>query len=287
MGYQHIENLYKCPEFRRCYALEKIHGMSAWIEGTPSPENRVSFHPGQPPYGKISVERFKALFPSDLIENIRTATVSYDGIRIFGELFGASVTKKHKIYGEELRFLAFDVQIDGRWLSVPQAEEFVRDLGLGFVPYEEGPLTIEWLESQRDRPSLVATVPDAIREGIVIRPIYEMIKANGERLIAKFKRDEFRETASPRPVREIDPAVLEEAEAVAKEWVTEERLQHVLQKVEVSTQQDTGVVVRAMLEDVKREAHGEVVWSNSVEKAISKETAALFLASLIIARREA
>lgn len=204
-----------------------------------------------------------------------TVFSSDDDVVVYGEAFGGKQQGMSHVYGKQLRFVAFDVKKGDMWLDVPSAESAVKALGLDFVPYERGPLTIEWLNEQRDRPSLLAVVPDAIREGIVIRPIYECVYKTGERVIFKHKRDEFRETATP---REVDPSklvVLEEANAVATEWVTPMRLQHVLQKTPYNGPADTGRVIKAMVEDVRLESPGEVVWSKDVEKAIGKATVKL------------
>ena len=116
-----------------------------------------------------------------------------------------------------------------------------------------------------------------MKEGIVIKPIRECRNNRGERVICKHKRDEFKETKTP---REVDPEklkVLEDAEKIAEEWVVDMRLRHVLDKI--SAPLDiclTGEVIKAMVEDVKLESAGEVVWSRDVAKAIGKKTAQLF-----------
>ena len=104
------------------------------------------------------------------------------------------------------------------------------------------------------------------REGIVIRPPFEVRKNNGERIIAKHKGQAFAERTTPQAV--LDPGrlkVLADAEAIANEWVTEQRLSHVLQHivaepdptVSVIGMEQMGDVIKAMIEDVEREAKGE------------------------------
>ena len=41
-------------------------------------------------------------------------------------------------------------------------------------------------------------------KGVVLRPLIEVTLNNGDRIICKHKCEEFRETATPRPV--VDPA---------------------------------------------------------------------------------
>ncbi|MCK5603842.1 hypothetical protein KAR91_18285, partial [Candidatus Pacearchaeota archaeon] len=117
------------------------------------------------------------------------------------------------------------------------------------------------------------------REGIVIRPILELMDNRGDRFVAKHKCDEFRETKKIRTVSPEKLQVLKEAKAIAKEWVTEQRLLHVLDKVFASdehTIERIRNVIMAMTEDVFREAKGEIVESREAKKAIGKMTASLF-----------
>ena len=268
MGYQHIENLYKAPEIFQCYALEKIHGTSAHLTYQ---QGQLRLSPGGEDH-----TRFAALFDRvTLRASLAARFTAADAVVIHGEAFGGTQQGMAATYGDALRFLPFDVRQNGTWLDVPAAEALCRALGLGFVPYERGPLTLEWLDAQRDRDSLVAVGPGHIREGVVVRPIRELTYPTGERFLFKHKRDEFRETATPRAVDAGRVAVLAEAEAIAREWVTPMRLAHVLQRVPYRSARDTPAVIRAMQEDVRREAGDEVVWSPDAEKAIARTTAAL------------
>ena len=54
------------------------------------------------------------------------------------------------------------------------------------------------------------------------------------------------------------------------------RLNHVLDKIKDHDITKLGIVINAMLGDIKREGEGEIVWSKSVEKQIGKETARLY-----------
>ena len=61
------------------------------------------------------------------------------------------------------------------------------------------------------------------------------------------------------------------------EWVTPMRLQHVLDKLPHATgMEQTRDVIFAMLEDVEREANGEIVFSQDAKKSIGTRTATLF-----------
>lgn len=268
----HIENLYRVPELLECYALEKVHGTSSHIAYR---QGKVLFHAGG-----VSHQNFVDLFNEGfLVQKFQEKFLETDEVGIYGESFGGKLQGMSETYGKELRFLAFDVKINGKWLDVPAAEGLAGEFGIGFVPYERGPLCLSWLDEQRDKPSLVAVPSDKfqMREGIVIRPIHEMFYKDGSRVITKHKRPEFRETKS---VRHVEVSAEEaqkwaDAEAIAEEWVTPMRLQHVLQRVPFNSPKDIGNIIREMMEDVKREGGGEFEWSKDIGKFVGKYTVKL------------
>lgn len=285
MGYLHIDNLYKNQTvlaFRRCFALEKVHGTSAHIAWR---DGKVHLSPG----GE-SAERFAALF--DVAALTATFTeIGHDVVTVYGEAYGGKQQGMSATYGKSLAFIVFDVQVGETWLAVPNAVDVAERLGLEFVPHIEGPADIGFLDQERDADSEVAIRrgigPGKKREGIVIRPLVEFTDNRGNRVIAKHKRDEFRETATPRTV--VDPArqkVLDDADAIAQEWVTDMRLRHVLDKLGAGVGMErTRDVITAMVEDVEREAAGEIVMSAEARKAISSRAAAMFKATFQAALR--
>lgn len=279
MGYLHIDNLYKNQRIlslRECYALEKIHGTSAhvrWAGG------ELHFFGGGEKH-----ERFASLFNADtLAASFRG--IGHDPMVVYGEAYGGKQQGMAHRYGPDLRFVAFDVQIGESWLDVPQAADVVANLGLEFVHWVKVPTELDALNTERDAPSEQAkrngiTEPQN-REGIVLRPLFEMKFNNGARLIAKHKRDDERETKSPRPV--IDPAklqVFQQAQQIADEWVTPTRLEHVIDKLPGVQIEQMREVIAAMTEDVLREGAGEIVDSREARAAIGKKTAELFKARL-------
>ncbi len=265
MGYLHINNLYKDQDillFRECFALEKIHGTSA----------HLVFKGGQLGFfsGGANYEQFVKLFDTELLLSRFTGTAT-----VYGEAYGGKLQGMGDTYGRQMRFVAFDVRIGDCWLSVPQAVAFCQQLSLEFVHYERVPTDIESLNAQRDADSVQAVRngmgPGHMREGVVLRPLIEVTRNNATRLIVKHKRDEFRETKTRREVTPERLAVLDTAKAIAEEWVTPMRLDHVLN----GTPPDMGhlnTLIPAMIADIKREAEGELVWTKDVEKAIGKAT---------------
>lgn len=286
MSYAHIDNLYKNQAillFRECYATEKIHGTSAhvaWKDG-----KVTLFSGGESP------ERFAKLFAPDEMVS-RFAALGHDEVTVYGEAYGGSCQGMSATYGKELRFVAFEVQVGETWLNVENAADVASKLGVEFVHYEKISTDLAAIDAQRDADSVQAvrngTGPGHKREGIVLRPLLEFRDHRGDRIIAKHKRDEFKETATP---REVDPAkakALADAESIALEWVTDMRLTHVLDKIPTPhAPEQTGMVIKAMVEDVLREGAGEFVDTKDARKAIGSRAAAMFKKCLLSALRAA
>lgn len=274
MGYIHIPNLYKVQDillFKQCFALEKIHGTSARLSW--NPEKGLRFFSGGAPY-----VNFLALFDQDaLVEKFKNC-FGQQKVVVYGEAYGGKCQGMSKTYGPDLRFVAFDVKIEDCWLCVPQAEKIVQELGLEFVAYNLIDTSLEGIDYQRDLPSIQSqrngiSGPQA-REGVVLRPLIEVTKNNGERIIAKHKGIAFSETKTPREVSPEALKIIEDIQAAVDEWVTPMRLTHVMDKFpDLVLPEQTGLVLKAMVEDVLREGEGEIVNSREFCRAISKKTA--------------
>lgn len=278
MGYLHISNLYKEQTillFKECYAMEKIHGTSAHI-GWKYNEKKMYFFAG----GE-SHEKFLALFNHDELRAKFQGMFPDIDVVIFGEAYGGKQQGMSHTYGKDLKFIVFDVKVGDNWLNVPNAEDVAHKLGLEFVHYAKIPTDLEALNQHRDFSSVQAyrngCGDDKKREGIVLRPLIEMRTNNGDRVICKYKPDEFNETKTKREVSPEQLQVLEDAKAIAEEWVTPMRLEHVLQKFPADVNMESmGEIIKAMIEDVNREAKGEIVESKEVNKAIGGKAVQLF-----------
>lgn len=278
MGYMHINNLYKYQDilvFKWLYALEKIHGTSANIRYK---DGIIQYHSGGESY-----QRFVGLFNEpELLAKFQTLPMEMEVV-IYGEAYGGKQQGMSGTYGKELKFVAFDVTVDDKWLTVPKAEKFVTDLGLRFVYYTvvNTDNNLEQIEAQKNAPSVEAERngmgADKLREGIVLRPPFECFDDHNNRMIIKHKRDEFRETASPRVVKTSEELEkIAEVNRIADEWVTEMRLTHILDKLGEIGMEDIPKLIKAMNEDIAREGEGEFVPSKEAERAIGKATVALF-----------
>lgn len=259
--------------------MEKIHGTSAHISWSVS-NKQVKFSSG----GE-SHEKFIKLFDVSLLtEKFSDIFVTSDAI-IYGEAYGGKQQGMSDTYGKELKFIGFEVKVGDLWLSIPNAEGVCKSLNIDFVDYIKCSTNLDVLNSERDKDSVQAIRNGCgegkIREGIVLKPLIELTTNNGGRVIAKHKRDEFKETKTPREVSPEQFEIMTNAKAIADEWVTEMRLKHVLDKLPQGINvESTKLVIDAMVDDVYREAKGEIIESREVTKFIGSNAAKMFQAHI-------
>jgi hypothetical protein len=278
MGYLHINNLYKSQSillFKECYAMEKIHGTSAHISWNFT-NKVVNFSSG----GE-SHENFIKLFDQEFLKAKFIEVFPDIDVVIFGEAYAGKQQGQSHVYGKQPKFIGFDVKVGDYWLAVPNAEDVCKQFNIEFVHYRKIEVNLENLTAERDMDSVQA-VRNGMgyghrREGIVLRPLVEMRINNGDRVICKYKPDEQMETKTKREVSEEQLKVLSDAKAIAEEWVTNLRLEHILQKFPADVSMESmGEVIKAMIEDVYREGKGEIVESKEVGKAIGGKAVQLF-----------
>src|SRR5258708_26557369 len=114
MGYMHIQNLYSCQDvlaFKRCYALEKVHGCSGSVVFEVLKQD-LGYDDGAE-----GMEAFKTMFPNDLYAKMKALGAAK--VAVFGEVYGGSCQHMSAVYGKGKKFIVFDVQIDDMWLAVP------------------------------------------------------------------------------------------------------------------------------------------------------------------------
>lgn len=296
MGYLHIDNLYKNQtvlEVGELYALEKIHGTSAHVRYK---AGELQFFSGGEKHSN-----FVALFDQDFLK-IAFESLGLDEIIVYGEAYGGKQQGMKKTYGDQLKFVVFDVKFNGNWLTVPAAEQVAKFLKMEFVHYVKIEAKLSEIDRERDADSVQA-IRNGMgeghkREGVVLRPLEELVDDRNNRIIAKHKRAEFIETKTPREVNPDKKLIQLQSKAAAQEWVTPMRLQHVLNNVlvfkklrekndtVVLSMEDTKFVIEFMVEDIKREAQGEIIEDPETIKAIGRLTACLYKQTFVDALKE-
>ena len=296
MAYRHINNLYRDKTvlmFKRLWAMEKIHGTSANLsftfhndENTGIPYHTVKYFSGGEKH-----ERFIQLFNNDELITKALQLGFNKSFTVYGEAYGGKQQGMSETYGKELKFVAFEVKIGEKFVDVPFAEQVCQKLGLEFVHYEEIDADPEIIDRLANAPSVQAKRngvenPKLPREGVVLRPLVEFLHPDGVgRIMAKHKNDIYKEREhAPKLQSPEELKVLEDAKTIAQEWVTPMRLEHVLDKLKAEgvelDEKQMNKIIKAMIEDVEREAEGEIISNKHTRKAISKKTAKLVMKKL-------
>jgi hypothetical protein len=286
MSYMHINNLYKDNTvlmFKQIIASEKVHGTSAHVAYNAETDSLTFFS------GWAKHEAFLKVFdPEALLTVFRQNAVEH-GVKkivVYGEAYGGSMQGMSHTYGPNLMFIAFEVCVDDYWMDPMQAERVATRLGFEFVPYRIIDATEEAINAEMFSDSEVAIRRGMgtghMREGVVLRPLVELQLQNGGRLIVKHKRPEFAERESTPKISDPEKQkILEDAQAIADEWVNAVRLEHVLDAFPDVQMADMNKVIHAMIEDVEREAEGEIVTGKEVRSAIGKKTAKLLKSRIV------
>lgn len=294
MGYRKISNLtFEHPIllFKEVFASEKIHGTSSHItfkrNETDNKWSVFIFAGGIKHDNFLFMLNTKYRLSTDVLAKFSELFLEKTDVKeviIYGEGYGGACQKMHDVYGD-LNFVAFEVLEDDHWYNITRAHALVTKIGLDFVHFERGPATIEWLNSQRDKPSEQSKKnkisENGESEGIVVRPVIEVYDEKGGRFIAKYRKDKFRETASVRKLTEEDAKVFEIANEIAEEWATDMRLTHVLSALAASGHknlsiENTSLVLSKMVEDISLECGSEIQWSREAIKAIKGKTSTMF-----------
>lgn len=213
--------------------------------------------------------------------NLRSRIASYrdqhpaiTSFAIYGEVCGWKCSDLH--YGRtaedkpEVRLFG-EVVVNGRFLDFDAASNTLQELFVGMSPSDlmvptlyRGRPNLDVFKKLRDQPSAMAATRGVaqISEGIVIRPTREALsKSTLNRLIAKYKSPLYEERKS---LRDKDPSTLPTyvtAYDLLADFVTDERIRHVIAKAESS-----GMVIDVrkvkdlcglLYDDVRKESVGE------------------------------
>ncbi len=223
--------------FKQLYAMEKIHGTSAHISFIYD-ELKGEYEVDYFSGGEKH-DNFVKIFHTGRLKGMSLNLGFMKSFTVYGEAYGGKQQGMSETYGKELKFVAFEVKIGDNFVDVPFAYQVCTKLGIEFV------------------------------------------HPNGGRIMAKHKNDIYKEREhAPKLQTKEQLKVLEDATAIAQEWVTLMRLVHVLDKLKAQSlkleMKQMNKIILAMVEDVEREAKGEILENKYTRKAIGKKTVKLF-----------
>lgn len=181
------------------YATEKVDGTNLNIvyDG-----NHISYtgHTDKNIWNPEVEEWIKSKFQTPEFEQMCEQRFGENEIKLCGELIGPKI--KNNFYRlEDYKFILFDIHNDtsNTWWNREFVEENAKDLNLDIVPLigdatKFSELRLESKNTLKEWTYLLKTsvwyskiCPSIELEGFVVRPMMELLKANGERVIYKIK----------------------------------------------------------------------------------------------------
>lgn len=193
--YTDVENLRNFPlvfaEGEEVVVTEKIHGTNCrlgWIEG-------------ELMAGSMSVRRAR---PERLADSLYWQPMELSGVQalleslgqnarqviLYGEVFGSRVQNLN--YGQigVLGFRAFDLLIEGKYLDTDSFLAACAEFGVPTVPVlYRGPYALETIKALSEGATTLRA--DHIREGVVVKPVYERMDPKVGRVCLKYIGDPY------------------------------------------------------------------------------------------------
>jgi hypothetical protein len=286
--YPHLESLYKHAEIldeEEVIVTEKLHGTNGrigYVEGkvVVGSRNR-NLSAGDDNAGFYDWVQ-KMCIPQKMEEKLSQEQKD-QGIIFCGEFFGGNIQKEIK-YHDEKDFRVFAIRVGEDFIPWDAIYTTCAGLAMGVVPviYTGKPDRAK-LVDLRQGPSMIN--PKEPREGIVVVPTVPKRDRKGEWMIYKLKSPEFEERASLSHSKpNLDNGAYLSARAFANEFVTEQRLSHVIdhlkeQGTEASTIKEIRFVLEEMSRDIKREGEKQIpenVKWDIIAREITRLTSAMY-----------
>lgn len=181
-----------------------------------------------------------------------------NSVRVYGELFGANI-QKGVDYGEEKKFLVFDVEVNDVLMSQKYLLELFKELGLThhLVPVLDIVKGLEEALNYNTKfDTLLMNKGDNISEGVVIKPYNQVYSfEDGSPFYLKKKNEEFIQRAKQR-VKETDNHSDEyvQVRELYKEYLTENRVTGIFsQHGEIQEPNQMGEYIKLVLNDARED----------------------------------
>ena len=118
-----------------------------------------------------------------------------DGATLYGEGFGAGISKGGGNYGPDQTFILFDVRVGDWWLQRDAVKDVAETLDLKSVK-EVGCFTLhEAIELVKK--GYNSEFGDFLAEGLIAEPCVPMFTRAGDRIITKIKTRDFKNVVTP------------------------------------------------------------------------------------------
>jgi RNA ligase (TIGR02306 family) len=195
--YTDIENARNFPgvfrEYEPVVITEKIHGKNCRvgvIDGRFMAGSR-DIRRAMPNDGRYESSVYWCPFAiKGVMELLTEMSKNACQVILFGEVFGRKIQSLHYGYDDTVGFRAFDLFVDGKYFDFDTFEEWCRGFDIPIVPIlQRGPLGPHDMALLAEGKTTLEG--NHIREGVVVRPIFERYDPQIGRVIVKYISDEY------------------------------------------------------------------------------------------------
>jgi len=139
--------------------------------------------------------KLKELFTQKKLQDVFGIDEEAPPVCLYGEGYGYKIQSGGKYFPEnpkEVGFILFDIKIGNTWLKREDVDDIARKLNILSVPVVGHGTIQDAIEKVRN--GLIGSkFGDFLAEGIVIRPVPELLDRRGHRIITKIKYKDFKE----------------------------------------------------------------------------------------------
>lgn len=187
-----VPGMWRTPEFKYLQHnewvwTEKVDGTNVRVEWAQE-KQQVTFG-GKTEAATIPsplLRRLQDLFPVKLFESIYSDL----SLCLYGEGYGKKIQKGGERYiSDGVDFVLFDIWINGFWLERVNLQDIARKMGLRIVPIAGRGNLLEAIDYAKK--GFSSAWGDFNAEGLVLKPLVEMLNRKGERIIGKIKEKDF------------------------------------------------------------------------------------------------
>ena len=138
---------------------------------------------------KHLMEYLNEVFLNNATEELFEQMFGEKEVILFGEGYGPKIQPVGSLYRPDASFILFDVMIDGIYLARGNVENIAGMLGVDVVPIVLKGTLYDAVDYIKTSPN--STIGSAPMEGVVGRPVVEVLDRCGDRVIVKIKVCDF------------------------------------------------------------------------------------------------
>lgn len=139
------------------------------------------------------LRKLEELFGGEVNEQIFEEHFGEKQVILYGEGYGAKIQKGGGLYCKDNGFILFDVEINGKMLEYDALYGIAQYFGIPVVPTVKIGTIYDGLAYVKSRPNSVISEEPKEMEGVVGKPLVDLMDASGKRVVVKIKARDFEE----------------------------------------------------------------------------------------------